>query len=133
MIRFASALTRLVLPIVLMSGVAAGPADADIRYFLQASVAERCGIAEIDAEDLSAGVLRVETQCNAERFVLQLASAGDALSLDEVQAPGVSEVRVRDGQVWIAQQQPGRLLLEIHLEAPENQVQDRLSIRLEVI
>lgn len=110
-----------------------GGAHGDMRIHLQASVAERCAIAEIDAEAWERGLLRVAADCNAERYSLRLMSGAESLPLGEVSAAGAADISLRSGQVWVTQRRPGTLQIEMQVEDPFALTRDVLSVRIEAI
>ena len=111
--------------------ISSGVAHADLRYFLNASVAERCAVSEIDAEAWSEGVLRLQAQCNAERYTLRLVAGDELLPLGEVQSSGAADVRIRSDRVWVTQARPGTLSFEIHVDDPFAITRQGLSVRID--
>lgn len=101
---------------LLLAGLTAG-AGADMRYHLNASVAERCAISNIDLEGWEDGILRVETQCNARTYRLRLLEGETLLEADEAETlGGDAQIRLRSGQVWVTQTRPGTQQIELHVE-----------------
>lgn len=112
------------------TGLVSG-ADAELRYNLRANIAERCAIAEIDAEAWQDGVLRLQTQCNAEHFSLRLLQGETEIALEEVRVTGSADARLRSGQVWVRQARPGTLQLDVEVEDSFALARGALSVRIE--
>ncbi|WP_300532387.1 hypothetical protein [Maricaulis sp.] len=106
-------------------------ADAELRFQLRAHVAERCAIAEIDAEAWEEGVLRLQTHCNAEHFSVRLLQGDNEIALRDVQATGAADARLRAGQIRVRQTRPGTLQLAVEVEDPFALTRGALSVRIE--
>lgn len=116
--------------IIAVTGFAPG-AGAELRYNLSAHVAERCAIAEIDAEAWEAGLLRLQTQCNAEYFSVRLLQGDSEIALQEVGVTGAADARLRAGQIQVRQTRPGTLQLNVQVEDPFALTRGALSVRID--
>ena len=114
--------------------IAMAPAQAnDLGYGLNARVSTRCAIAALEAEDWENGVLRLEAQCNAERYRIRLLVDDREIALESAESPAAgADVQLRSGQALIRQDRPGSRQISLQVDNPF-ELTGALSIRIEAL
>ncbi len=119
------------MPAVLL--ISAPASSNELALSLNAHVATRCAISDINAEDWEDGVLRLETRCNAEQYRIRLLVDDRDIALDGAESlVGDAGIQLRSGQVLVTQHRPGARQISIRVDNPFD-LTGALAIRIEAI
>jgi len=104
-----------------------GPAVAqEVRFLLQARVAERCEISDVARiSNVRRDTYAIKVDCNVENFSVDIQNAGQAVDFQLVRTSGPARsVSTGDGFIRISARLPGRYLFLIETDEALEQIQN---------